>query len=183
MVAGDRCRDRGRGHRARDRGIDPRPGSRGSSRGVAVGLIYAIGVNREIQQQAGAEPEDPDEQPRGTGGATHYTDRAHGLWRSLVSALDWGSRGREFKSPQPDSEGAGQGPAVGARLDCQLLRGARLVPKGAESERRRKPGRVRERFADGLNARVERDPTTESMRLICSTRGRRRTSLGQRLGR
>ena len=25
-----------------------------------------------------------------------------GLWRSLVSALDWGSRGREFKSPQPD---------------------------------------------------------------------------------
>ena len=30
--------------------------------GVAVGLIYAIGVNREIQQQAGAEPEDPDEQ-------------------------------------------------------------------------------------------------------------------------
>src|SRR5437870_10994123 len=31
-----------------------------------------------------------------------------GLWRSLVSALDWGSRGREFKSPQPDKEGAGQ---------------------------------------------------------------------------
>ena len=31
--------------------------------GVAVGVIYAIGVNREIQQQAGAEPEDPDEQP------------------------------------------------------------------------------------------------------------------------
>ena len=27
---------------------------------------------------------------------------SHGLWRSLVSALDWGSRGREFKSPQPD---------------------------------------------------------------------------------
>jgi hypothetical protein len=26
-----------------------------------------------------------------------------GLWRSLVSALDWGSRGREFKSPQPDA--------------------------------------------------------------------------------
>ena len=26
----------------------------------------------------------------------------YGLWRSLVSALDWGSRGREFKSPQPD---------------------------------------------------------------------------------
>ena len=26
----------------------------------------------------------------------------HGTWRSLVSALDWGSRGREFKSPRPD---------------------------------------------------------------------------------
>src|SRR5205807_4681473 len=33
--------------------------------------------------------------------------RAHGLWRSLVSALDWGSRGREFKSPQPDGKRAG----------------------------------------------------------------------------
>ena len=28
-----------------------------------------------------------------------------GLWRSLVSALDWGSRGREFKSRQPDQRG------------------------------------------------------------------------------
>ena len=27
---------------------------------------------------------------------------AHGLWRSLVSALDWGSRGPGFKSRQPD---------------------------------------------------------------------------------
>src|SRR2546423_10436388 len=34
--------------------------------------------------------------------------RSNGLWRSLVSALDWGSRGREFKSPQPDGKGAGQ---------------------------------------------------------------------------
>ena len=25
-----------------------------------------------------------------------------GLWRSLASALAWGARGREFKSPQPD---------------------------------------------------------------------------------
>ncbi len=32
----------------------------------------------------------------------------HGLWRSLVSALDWGSRGREFKSPQPDHKCPGQ---------------------------------------------------------------------------
>jgi hypothetical protein len=27
----------------------------------------------------------------------------NGLWRSLVSALDWGSRGPGFKSRQPDS--------------------------------------------------------------------------------
>ena len=27
----------------------------------------------------------------------------YGLWRSLASALDWGSRGRRFKSCQPDS--------------------------------------------------------------------------------
>ena len=26
----------------------------------------------------------------------------NGLWRSLVSAIDWGSRGRRFKSGQPD---------------------------------------------------------------------------------
>ena len=28
---------------------------------------------------------------------------AYGLWRSLVSALVWGTRGREFESPQPDT--------------------------------------------------------------------------------
>ena len=28
---------------------------------------------------------------------------AYGLWRSLVSALVWGTRGREFESPQPDA--------------------------------------------------------------------------------
>jgi hypothetical protein len=38
----------------------------------------------------------------------------HGLWRSLVSALDWGSRGRGFKSRQPDDEGADQRPNLGA---------------------------------------------------------------------
>jgi hypothetical protein len=29
-------------------------------------------------------------------------DVPDGLWRSLVSALDWGSRGPGFKSRQPD---------------------------------------------------------------------------------
>jgi len=33
---------------------------------------------------------------------------ALGPWRSLVSALDWGSRGREFKSPRPDRKPRGQ---------------------------------------------------------------------------
>ncbi len=28
----------------------------------------------------------------------------YGLWRSLVSALVWGTRGRRFKSSQPDSD-------------------------------------------------------------------------------
>src|SRR5579863_8112456 len=32
-----------------------------------------------------------------------------GLWRSLVSALGWGSRGRGFKSRQPDHALAGEG--------------------------------------------------------------------------
>ena len=29
-------------------------------------------------------------------------DEPHGAWRSLVSALDWGSRGRWFESSRPD---------------------------------------------------------------------------------
>ena len=43
-----------------------------------------------------------------------------GLWRSLVSALDWGSRGPGFKSRQPDHESAGQRPCalVNARGRC-----------------------------------------------------------------
>ncbi len=46
----------------------------------------------------------------------------YGLWRSLVSALDWGSRGRRFKSSQPDHKGAGQSAAereqVSLRSGC-----------------------------------------------------------------
>jgi hypothetical protein len=40
----------------------------------------------------------------------------HGLWRSLVSALDWGSRGRGFKSPQPDGKVAGEGLGVNYKM-------------------------------------------------------------------
>ena len=35
-------------------------------------------------------------------GGSELGFQLHGLWRSLVSALDWGSRGRRFKSCQPD---------------------------------------------------------------------------------
>ena len=39
----------------------------------------------------------------------NYSADVDGLWRSLVTALDWGSRGPGFKSRQPDSESPGQG--------------------------------------------------------------------------
>ena len=35
--------------------------------------------------------------------ATEVSWRRCGLWRSLVSALVWGTRGRRFKSSQPDT--------------------------------------------------------------------------------
>ncbi len=31
-------------------------------------------------------------------------DQPHGAWRSLVSALVWGTRGPEFKSRRPDEK-------------------------------------------------------------------------------
>jgi hypothetical protein len=45
--------------------------------------------------------------------------RRNGLWRSLVSALDWGSRGPGFKSRQPDHEGAGE--SIGGVTDRRFL--------------------------------------------------------------
>src|SRR5207248_7299035 len=38
----------------------------------------------------------------------NYDALDNGLWRSLVSALDWGSRGRRFESGQPDQKAPGQ---------------------------------------------------------------------------
>ncbi len=49
----------------------------------------------------------------GPGGERHHNlgrvpaPHAYGLWRSLVHALVWGTRGREFESPQPDQGHAG----------------------------------------------------------------------------
>ncbi len=55
---------------------------------------------------------DVDKRPctRGAGesGVLSPGQTAYGLWRSLVSALDWGSRGPGFKSRQPDHKDAGQ---------------------------------------------------------------------------
>src|SRR5688572_500406 len=45
--------------------------------------------------------------PRGASpraGRANVRVGSSGLWRSLVSALDWGSRGRRFKSSQPDHQ-------------------------------------------------------------------------------
>ena len=39
---------------------------------------------------------------RSATGASGYTARGHGPWRSLVSASDWGSEGRRFESGRPD---------------------------------------------------------------------------------
>ena len=52
-----------------------------------------------------------------TVGAGGSIARTHGLWRSLVSAPVWGTGGREFKSPQPDGDGASRHPRLVARRD------------------------------------------------------------------
>ena len=49
--------------------------------------------------------------------------RRCGLWRSLVSALVWGTRGRRFKSSQPDENEPGHG-CVGSQ---QAVLGLSLV--------------------------------------------------------
>ena len=60
------------------------------------------------------------------------TDDTHGLWRSLVSALDWGSRGRRFKSSQPDHRG---------QRFCAAPRGHACcgMPRAAPSRLARRP--------------------------------------------
>ena len=48
----------------------------------------------------------------------------HGLWRSLVSALVWGTRGREFESPQPDAVGN----PYNTRVSCRSRRQQTWAP-------------------------------------------------------
>ena len=44
-----------------------------------------------------------------------------GAWRSLASALEWGSRGRRFKSARPDQ------PSLKLRLVNQPITGGKLT--------------------------------------------------------
>src|SRR4051812_12958930 len=71
--------------------------------------------------------------------AEYPPPRCHGLWRSLVSALDWGSRGREFKSPQPDHESADPEPA---RRVPALSRTGPQHPRSLKGEQHRVPSKL-----------------------------------------
>ena len=61
-------------------------GMAGASRGFVGGTATVLSLQR-LRIRAAAEVSWP----------------RCGLWRSLVSALVWGTRGRRFKSSQPDS--------------------------------------------------------------------------------
>jgi hypothetical protein len=57
-------------------------------------------------------------------------DWIDGLWRSLVSALDWGSRGPGFKSRQPDHVGTGQRPYSDGPFCCLGSCDHRMITSG-----------------------------------------------------
>ena len=61
-------------------------GMAGASRGFVGGTATVLSLQR-LRIRAAAEVSWP----------------RYGLWRSLVSALVWGTRGRRFKSSQPDT--------------------------------------------------------------------------------
>ena len=69
-----------------------------------------------------------------------YGLRVPGLWRSLVSALDWGSRGRRFESSQPDGEG---GPDQHIRSGPLCVRSRPRSPRSPTESQRSPPARVR----------------------------------------
>ena len=73
--------------------------------------------------------------------------RSHGAWRSLVSALVWGTRGPEFESRRPDctkpcqrgafrfSSSTGQASTAGLLVAVSLFtRGASLLTARAERD-------------------------------------------------
>ncbi len=65
------------------------------------GLSLGHGNRRASHRAGSVAAEQPTERVIATATLAPPLD-GNGLWRSLVSALDWGSRGREFESPQPD---------------------------------------------------------------------------------
>src|SRR5436309_15161583 len=59
-----------------------------------------LGLTRCVRRHAVAR--DAAEAPK-------LLSKSHGAWRSLVSALVWGTRGPEFESRRPDQENPAQG--------------------------------------------------------------------------
>ena len=73
------------------------------------------------------------EPPRRNGEAEKFSSedqRPYGLWRSLVSALDWGSRGRGFKSRQPDAKHE----VSGLMGECKRETGELVTPLSPDAE-------------------------------------------------
>src|SRR5439155_2086367 len=101
----------------RDDGADSTPGNRAVRDGVGVrssGAGARAAAARALRLRGDADPHrgpPARETLRTTGPLSRGLSAGpcgdgrmvgNGTWRSLVSALDWGSRGREFKSPRPD---------------------------------------------------------------------------------
>src|SRR4029079_17825593 len=59
------------------------------------------------------------ESPRVALSAVDWAERNSGVWRSLVSALVWGTRGPRFKSAHPDQIALGR--RQGAKLEAEHL--------------------------------------------------------------
>ena len=77
-----------------------------------------------------------------------------GLWRSLVSALVWGTKGPGFKSRQPDQRTAGDGPGVrGLHLMSRCQAGQMYVARQRQRVVGNKPCAVRGTGSStGINA-------------------------------
>ncbi len=82
----------------------------------------------------------PDRETAGDRFVAVDPDWGDGLWRSLVSALDWGSRGPGFKSRQPDQSGGDAGQALaGAAAPVRRKSRPRCGPPSSPRPWRRPP--------------------------------------------
>jgi hypothetical protein len=104
----------------------------------------------------------------------------HGLWRSLVSALDWGSRGPGFKSRQPDQKEQVRVPVRQACLSpaspSREIHGRHLagciVELTPEQRHKRRPWRPR-RWGRGAHRCGEGRPDRDRVRPQQPSAGRR----------